>query len=118
MRGLLQPLRAVTTIIIFATMIAAPASAVPPSKAIKVTIAGMSYQPADLTVRIGQTIEWINKDVVDHTATEKAKALWNVSIAPGKSAKVVMKTAGTFDYFCRYHPNMIGRVVVKSAQTK
>jgi plastocyanin len=118
MRGLCQPLRAIAVIIVFAMMIAAPASAVPPSRAVTITIAGMSYQPAELTVRAGDTIEWINKDVVDHTATEKKSLLWNVSIAPGKRAKVVMKKVGTFDYFCRYHPNMTGRIVVTGTQTK
>ena len=83
---------------------------------IQVTIDQMTFNPPKLTVRIGDTIEWINKDVVDHTATEKASGLWNVSIAPGKTAKVVVKKAGRFDYYCRYHPNMTATLVVASAK--
>ena len=90
-------------------------------QAATITIAGMAYSASPVTVKVGEAVEWINKDVVDHTATEKnalkdaaAKdALWNVSVAPGRSATVVMKKRGTFDYFCRYHPNMTGRIVVK-----
>ena len=97
----------------FAIVAAAPASAVPP-KTVAITIGGMMYAPQQQTVKVGATVEWINKDVVDHTSTDKAStAAWNVSIAPGKSAKVVMTKAGTYDYFCRYHPNMTARLVVK-----
>jgi plastocyanin len=68
-------------------------------------------------VKVGDAVEWVNGDIVDHTATEKS-GLWNVSMAPGKSAKVVMKKAGTFDYYCRYHPNMIARLVVSGGAKK
>jgi plastocyanin len=112
----ITPVRAFAAIIALAMLIAAPASAVPPKKT-TINIAGMAYSPTPVTVRVGETVEWVNKDVVDHTATEKnaasKEALWNVSIAPGKSATVVMKTRGSFDYFCRYHPNMVARLTVK-----
>jgi plastocyanin len=112
----ITPLRAWAGIIAMAMLIAAPASAVAPKKT-TITISGMAYSPSPVTVRAGETVEWVNKDVVDHTATEKnaakTEALWDVSIAPGKSATVVMKTRGSFDYFCRYHPNMVARLTVK-----
>jgi plastocyanin len=94
----------------------APGSAVPAVK--QIMIGGMPISPPQLTVRAGDTVEWINKDVVDHTATEKKTAVWNVSIAPGKSAKVVMKTPGSFEYYCRYHPNMVARLVVTAPGKK
>jgi plastocyanin len=88
------------------------ASAAKP-QTLKITINAMAFAAAPAAIKVGDTIEWINQDIVDHTSTDKKKPpLWNVSIAPGKSARVVMKTAGTFDYYCRYHPNMIGRVIV------
>jgi plastocyanin len=108
--------RALLGTIAIAIVWGAPAAAVPAAK--QVTIGGMSMTPQQLTVRAGETVEWINKDVVDHTTTEKKAALWNVSIAPGKSAKVVMKKAGTFDYYCRYHPNMVARLVVTAPRKK
>ena len=33
-------------------------------------------------------------------------------MAPGKSAKVVMKKPGSYTYYCRYHPNMVASVTV------
>ena len=100
--------------IALAMMSGAPASAVPAAK--QVTIGGMAMTPQQLTVKAGDTVEWINKDVVDHTTTEKKAAMWNVSIAPGKSAKVVMKKAGSYDYYCRYHPNMVARLIVTGSR--
>jgi plastocyanin len=94
----------------------AAVSAAPAPRTVRITIGAMAYSAPSATVRVGDTVEWINKDVVDHTATEKASGLWNVSIAPGKTAKVVVKKAGRFDYYCRYHPNMTATLVVASAK--
>ena len=88
------------------------ASARAPKK-VQITIGAMAISAPPGPIRTGDTVEWLNKDIVDHTSTEKKTMLWNVSIAPGKSAKVVMKKAGTFDYYCRYHPNMVARIVVR-----
>jgi plastocyanin len=108
--------RALSGVIALAMMSGAPASAVPAAK--QIVLGGMSIAPMQLTVKAGETVEWVNKDVVDHTTTEKNTAAWNVSIAPGKSARVVMKKAGSFDYYCRYHPNMVARVVVTAPGKK
>lgn len=55
--------------------------------------------------RVGDTIEWVYKDIVYHTATAKNGA-FNVDVPAGKKARVVLKKAGDIDYFCEYHPNM------------
>ena len=97
---------------------AGSASAVPVKKPFAITIGGLAYSTPQATVRAGDTVEWINKDIVDHNVTEKKGAKWNVSIAPGKSAKVVMKTAGTYTYYCRYHPNMVAYLNVTAPGKK
>ena len=74
-------------------------------KIVKVTIANMAFTPAVADVRAGDTIEWTNRDVVDHTATASNKA-WDVSIAAGKTGRAVVKAAGRVNYYCRFHPNM------------
>ena len=38
-----------------------------------VTIEGMKFQPASVTVKRGDTVVWQNKDVVPHTATAAGK---------------------------------------------
>lgn len=94
---------------------AGPASAVPTkaAKPLSIAIGGMAYSTARASVHVGDTVVWVNQDIVDHNVTEKKSALWNVSIAPGKSARVVMKKPGTYAYFCRFHPNMTAWLDVK-----
>jgi plastocyanin len=98
---------------------AAGASASAPAPAnIQIVIDQFAFTKPEVRARVGDTIEWINKDIVDHTSTEKKSSAWNVTLATGKSAKVTMKTGGTFDYFCRLHPNMTARLLVAPADSK
>ena len=77
---------------------------------VHVTIEKLAFQPADIEVKAGETIEWINKDPFAHTATVKGG--WEVSIPPGKSATHVVTADDSVDYYCRFHPNMKGRIKV------
>ena len=92
----------------------APARASAPAAPdkIAITIDGAVFTPADVTAHVGDTLTWTNKDVVDHTATGK-HGEWRVVIEAGKAASVVVKKAGSVDYYCEYHPNMTGHVTVK-----
>jgi plastocyanin len=78
---------------------------------IQVTIDKLIYSPTEVAAKVGDTVEWVNKDILAHTATA-ANGDWNVAIAPKQTAQLVVKKPGTVDYFCKYHPNMKGRVVV------
>lgn len=88
------------------------AAAAAPAQAatITVTIEKLVFSPADVKAKVGDTIVWVNKDILAHTATVKGG--WDVMIPPKKSASLVLKKAGTFAYFCRFHPNMKGRITV------
>jgi plastocyanin len=77
----------------------------------RVTIDKLVYAPAQVTAKVGDTIEWVNQDILAHTATAVTKN-WDVMIGPKQTARLVLNKAGSFDYFCRFHPNMKGRVVV------
>ena len=71
------------------------------------------YEPAVLTVHAGDTIVWVNHDVVPHTATDTAKAWDTGLIAAGARGRVVADVAGEHEYLCAYHPEMRGRLVVR-----
>lgn len=86
------------------------ASAVAPAT-IQIVIDQFAFARPQVSATVGDTIEWINKDIVDHSSTDRKKA-WDVTLAAGGTARVVMKTAGTFEYYCRFHPNMVGHIVV------
>lgn len=88
-------------------LLSAPAQA----ETIQVTIDKLVFAPAEVNARVGDTVEWVNKDPLAHTATA-TNGDWNVVTAPKQSGRVVLKKAGVVDYFCKYHPNMKGRVVV------
>ena len=80
-------------------------------KTIEVTIEGITFGSIAGPVKVGDTIEWINKDPVDHTATDKAGA-WEVVIPAGQRARILLRDVGTFEYYCRFHPNMTARFIV------
>lgn len=81
------------------------------AETIQVTIDKLVFGPSEVKAKVGDTIEWINKDILAHTATA-VNGAWNVAIAPNQTARLVMNKAGALDYFCKYHPNMKGRVIV------
>ena len=93
-------------IIIISGMNAVPAHA----ETIQVTIDKLVYSPVEIKAKVDDTIEWINKDIVAHTATVRGD--WDVTIAANSSASLVLKKAGTVDYYCRFHPNMKGRITI------
>ena len=69
-----------------------------------VTIDGARFSPADLTVRAGDTIVWVNNDILAHTATARNGAFDSKVIEPGKRWKFVVKQKGNFEYTCSFHP--------------
>ena len=77
---------------------------------VHVTIDRLVFEPAEIEVRVGETVEWTNNDRIAHTATVKGG--WEVMIPPGKVATRVVEAGDTVDYYCRFHPNMKGRIVV------
>lgn len=77
---------------------------------IQVKIDKLVFSPAEISAKVGDTIEWINKDILAHTATVKGD--WDVMIPVNKSATFVLKKAGNVEYYCRFHPNMKGRIEV------
>lgn len=82
----------------------------------EVAMDGMRFVPADLTVSEGDTVVWINKDIVPHTSTDSSDTAggWDSGVVnAGDSAVVVMGTKGTFDYVCIFHPVMTGKIVVQ-----
>lgn len=79
----------------------------PKPKTHTVTIQGMKFQPDVLTVASGDTVIWVNKDLVAHTATSSEAGIFDSKlIAPDKSWKFTVRKQGEFAYICTYHPTM------------
>lgn len=77
-----------------------------------VTIDATSYQPKTLVVRSGDTIVWVNKDLIPHTATAKGTFDSQV-IQTGASWSYLASKAGVTDYACLFHPTMTGTLDVQ-----
>ena len=72
-----------------------------------VTIDASSFKPAALTIKAGDSVVWVNKDIVSHTATSATpKVFESGALDTSKSWKRVFKAKGDFPYFCRFHPTM------------
>lgn len=72
---------------------------------------GLMFQPTDRQVASGDTISWVNHDIVPHTVTGFEGRWDSGDIPPGGSFTLVAERAGTMRYKCRYHPTMIGSLV-------
>jgi plastocyanin len=82
------------------------AIAVPSQAAtIQITMENLVFAPAEVSAKVGDTIEWINRDVFAHTATAR-NGDFDVTMPPKKTVTSVLKKAGAIEYYCRYHPNM------------
>jgi plastocyanin len=88
------------TALVFAAM------AVPSHAAtIQIVMQNLEISPAEVSAKVGDTIEWVNKDVFAHTATAR-NGDFDVTLQPKKNGSFVLKKAGNVDYYCRFHPNM------------
>jgi plastocyanin len=80
----------------------------------KVSIINLTFQPAEITVHVGETVEWENNDSVSHTATSDS-GLWDSgALAPGQKFSFTFTEVGDYPYHCTFHPFMTGIVHVIS----
>ncbi len=81
---------------------------------IPVDIRDFAFSPNPIEIAAGDTVTWTNQDPVPHTATgEDRGVLQSGTISPGSSFSQVFPDAGEFGYFCEFHPNMTGTIVVQ-----
>ncbi len=92
-------------------LVLAGATFAPAGEAASVVIADLEFKPPVVTVRIGDTVTWINKDFVEHTATSR-DGVFDVATPKTKPAHWRARKEGDFAYYCRLHPNMTGVIRV------
>jgi plastocyanin len=81
----------------------------------KVSIDNFDFDPKELVVTAGTTVTWVNADDVSHTATSNASPplFDSKNLHPNDQFSFEFKTPGTYDYFCKPHPYMTGKIIVK-----
>jgi plastocyanin len=78
-----------------------------------VVIRDFAFGPADVRVRAGERVTWLNCDVDQHTSTSDG-GLWDSPLlATGEAFVQTFSTPGEFPYYCTPHPFMTGRVIVE-----
>lgn len=75
-----------------------------------VAMANMRFAPLPPGIKVGDVIMWVNRDVVPHSATARDGS-FNVDIPGRQSRRMTVSRAGTFAFYCRYHPAMRGTLV-------
>jgi plastocyanin len=77
------------------------------------TIANFAFDPASITASVGDVVTWTNNDSAAHTATMSSEAACTTeNLANGASGSIVFNVAGSYEYFCKIHPQMTGTVEV------
>jgi len=96
------------------------ATSVPPTPVsgnVAITIQNFAFNPQTITVKVGSTITWTDKDSIGHTVTSlTGPTSFNSGIlsAPGGTFKFTFTKAGTYTYHCMVHPSMTGTITVVS----
>jgi plastocyanin len=106
--------RAATALLAAAAVVGAAAACTRrPPRSHAVAIRSFTFQPATLTVALGDTVVWTNEDVVPHTATARSGGWDSGSLSTRQSWRFVAEAPGHHQYFCVFHPNMQGAIEVR-----
>ena len=92
-------------------------SKAPAGKAdVTVDMKDIKFMPANVNVKVGGTVGWINKDSVPHNVTKEdgpGAEFASDTVDPGGKFSQKFDAAGKVDYVCTIHPNQTGSVTVK-----
>ena len=83
------------------------------ARIVEISISGMKFSPAVVTIAKGDWVRWTNNDAEEHTATGRGRVFDTGTIMAGRSEQARFNTDGAFMYFCSFHPMMKGRIVVQ-----
>ena len=100
------------TIPLFITLVVALTSCAAPVRR-TVAIEMFQFQPAVVQAAVGDTIVWVNKDIVVHTATATDKSWDSGEIAAKSRGITIARRKGEQDFICLLHPSMKGKLIVR-----
>ncbi len=79
----------------------------------EVKIDNFSFGPGTLTVPVGTTVTWTNRDDIPHTVVSTEGAFKSKVLDTDEKFAYTFSKAGTYPYFCSIHPKMTGKVIVQ-----
>jgi len=78
-----------------------------------ITMRNFTVEPVEVVEARGDTLVWLNTDFVPHSATARDGSWDSKAIDGSASWRVVVTATGRHEYYCIFHPNMKGTVVVR-----
>jgi amicyanin len=82
-------------------------------RVVEVKIDNFKFGPEALTVPVGTTVTWTNRDDIPHTVVSTDGAFKSKVLDTDEKFSFTFAKAGTYDYFCSIHPKMTGKVIVQ-----
>ncbi len=79
----------------------------------EVEISGFAFVPATITIPVGTTVTWFNKDPVAHTVSSREGVFDSGNLSGGATFSYTFDQNGSFEYYCKIHPYMKGEVIVE-----
>ena len=89
-----------------------PAAGGDRDRAASVVMDGTTFSPNELSVRVGETVEWMNKDPFPHNVTSALGGFRSGDLEPDQAWRWQAAKAGAFPYVCTLHPGMKGTLIV------
>jgi len=84
-----------------------------PAESMEVKIDNFSFGPVTLTVPVGTTVTWTNRDDIPHTVVSTDGVFKSKVLDTDEKFSFTFAKAGTYPYFCSIHPKMTGKVIVQ-----
>ena len=79
---------------------------------VKVTIDNFTFSPAELKLKVGDTVTWTNHDDIPHTVVSAGK-FRSKTMDTDNTFSFTFTSAGDYKYFCSLHPHMTGMIKVE-----
>jgi len=76
-------------------------------------IDNFTFNPAELTIKPGTTVTWMNGDDIPHSIVETNARFHSRALDTGEVFTMTFADAGEIGYFCGLHPHMKGKIIVK-----
>ena len=80
---------------------------------IQISIENFTFNPDTVTIPVGSTVTWTNKDDEPHTVTSSENVFTSLGLDTDETFSHTFATPGTYTYYCKLHPHMTGTIVVK-----
>ena len=90
-----------------------PAGAQQKTETTEVKIDNFSFGPGTLTVPVGTTVTWTNRDDIPHTVVSTDSVFKSKVLDTDEKFAYTFSKPGTYPYFCSIHPKMTGKVIVQ-----